>query len=214
MTDPNKTLIAVLLDRSGSMMTIAEDVRGGFNAFIDEQRATEGECLVTLAQFDNEYNEVYTDVPVADVPPLALEPRGSTALLDSMGKLITAIGAKLSALPEDQRPGSVIVAIMTDGQENASREWTHAAIKKLVSSQTDDYGWQFLYMGANQDAVEEGAKIGVSAANSITYTGDNAAEVLRASSSNVASYRGLVASGMGNLASVGYSTEQRDAVAR
>ena len=95
-------------------------------------------------------------MPVADVPPLNLQPRGSTALLDAMGRLITDTGRKLVALSENERPGNVIVAIMTDGMENASREWTHPAIKSLVEQQTKDYGWQFLYMGADQDAIEVG----------------------------------------------------------
>jgi hypothetical protein len=97
------------------------------------------------------------------VPPLALAPRGSTALLDSMGRLITDAGATLAALPEDQRPGTVVVAVMTDGHENASKEWTRLAIRSLVEQQTTAYHWQFLYMGADQDAIEVGASIGVDA---------------------------------------------------
>lgn len=169
MTRPDLTHLYFLLDRSGSMQSIKADTEGGFAAFIEEQRKAPGECRVTLAQFDNEYDVVYADRPLAEVPPLDLQPRGSTALLDAIGRLVTTAGAELAALPEDQRPGTVMVAIMTDGYENASHEWTHPAIKALVEQQTNDYAWQFLYMGADQDAIEVGQSIGVAAAASVTY---------------------------------------------
>src|SRR5690606_11446494 len=130
------------------MQSIKADTEGGFAAFVKEQLSSvdHGECRVTLAQFDNAYELVYSDKPLAEVPPLELAPRGSTALLDAMGRLITDAGASLAALPEEQRPGTVIVAVMTDGHENASKEWTHPAIKALVEQQTNAYRWQFLYM--------------------------------------------------------------------
>lgn len=169
MTDQTLTHVYFLLDRSGSMQSIKTDTEGGFAAFIDEQRQAPGTCRVTLAQFDNSYEEVYAELAVADVPALDLQPRGGTALLDSMGHLITDAGARLAALPDDERPGTVIVAIMTDGHENASREWTHPAIKALVEQQTDQYGWEFMYMGADQDAIEVGAALGVRGDHSLTY---------------------------------------------
>ncbi|HYG92241.1 MAG TPA: VWA domain-containing protein, partial [Nocardioides sp.] len=140
---------------------------------------TPGECRVTLAQFDNEYDVVYSSRPLADVPPLDLQPRGSTALLDAMGRLITSAGEELAALPEDQRPATVIVAVMTDGHENASREWTHPAIKALVEQQTRQWGWQFMYMGADQDAIEVGTSLGVAAAASVTYGRGKTADAMK-----------------------------------
>jgi hypothetical protein len=169
MTDQTLTHLYFLLDRSGSMQSIKTDIEGGFAAFVDEQRAAPGRCRVTLAQFDDRYELVYADRDVHDAPPLVLHPRNMTALHDAMGRLITEAGQELAALPEDQRPGTVIVAVMTDGLENASREWTGAAVKALVEQQTTDYGWQFMYMGADQDAVEVGASLGVPAAQSMTY---------------------------------------------
>ncbi len=123
MSNPNLTHLVFLLDRSGSMQSIASDIIGGFEAFVDLQRGGEGLCTATLAQFDNEYEVVYRGIAVGQVPPLALFPRGMTALHDSMGKLITDTAAEINALPEDDKPGTVVVAIMTDGLENASREW-------------------------------------------------------------------------------------------
>ncbi len=169
MTDQTLTHVYFLLDRSGSMQSIKADTEGGFAAFIDEQRTAPGTCRVTLAQFDNSYDEVYADIAAAEVPALDLQPRGSTALLDAMGRLITDAGARLSDLAEDERPGTVIVAIMTDGHENASQEWTHPAIKSLVEQQTTQYGWEFMYMGADQDAIEVGASLGVQRDHALTY---------------------------------------------
>ena len=195
MTDNTLTHLYFLLDRSGSMHSIRTDTMGGFDAFVDDQRAAPGRGLVTLAQFDDSYEEVYVDRDLADVPPLVLTPRGSTALLDALGRLITTVGERLRALPEEERPGSVIVGVMTDGQENASREWTHPQIKTLIERQTHDYAWQFLYLGADQDAIEEGAKMGFAAGKSMTYARGKTKESLAHLSRNVGAYRQAVAAG-------------------
>lgn len=190
MTNSNLTHLVFLLDRSGSMQSIKSDVIGGFHAFLTEQRDADGQCVVTLAQFDHEYKIVYQGIPLDEVPPLALSPRGRTALLDSMGKLITDTSAEFDALPEDDRPGTVVVAIMTDGLENASVEWQRPAIKALVEQQTNDHGWAFLYMGADQDAVEVGEGLGVKAEQSVTYARGKSREAFAAVSGNVRRYRG------------------------
>jgi hypothetical protein len=190
MTRSDLTHIYFLLDRSGSMQSIKTDTEGGFAAFVEEQRSAAGECRVTLAQFDTDYDVVYSSLDVADVPALDLHPRGSTALLDAMGRLITDSGKQLAALPEADRPGAVIVAIMTDGMENASREWTHPAIKALVEQQTKHYGWQFLYMGADQDAIEVGASLGVHADHSVTFARGKAGDAMRVKSMKISAWRG------------------------
>ena len=199
MTNPNLTHLYFLLDRSGSMQSIKDDTEGGFDAFIAEQRTQPGDCRVTLAQFDDRYEEVYRDVPVADVPPLRLSPRGSTALLDSIGRLLGEAGERLAALPEDERPGVVIVGIMTDGHENASRELTHPQVKAMIERQTKDYGWQFLYMGADQDAIEVGSSIGVAAANSLTWSRGKVAAAAVVAAAEVAA-AGVVAAGAAGVA--------------
>ena len=208
MTDQQLTWIIFLLDRSGSMQSIKPDIEGGFTAFVDEQRKAAGRCAVTLGQFDNEYEVVYQDLPLADVPPLVLHPRGGTALLDAVGRIITDTGTRLAALPEDRRPGSVVVAIMTDGLENASREWTHPAIKSLIDQQTTTYDWQFLFMGADQDAIEVGASMGISADHSVTYTRENASNVMASAAANVATYRSMRAR-HGQAAMPSFTDEQR-----
>lgn len=172
MTDNTKTLIAALLDRSGSMGSIATDMRGGFDSYIAKEREQAGTTLVTLAQFDDRYEVVYTDRPVQTVPSLTLEPRGMTALLDSIGRFITEVGAGLAALPEDQRPGDVTVLVMTDGHENASAEWTGEAVRALIAQQETVYGWDFVFLGANMDAVEVGVNLGFAPGKSLTYDAD------------------------------------------
>ncbi|MFI6997263.1 VWA domain-containing protein [Nocardia sp. NPDC050175] len=169
MTNPDLTLIAVLLDRSGSMQSIKSDTEGGFDAFIEEQRKVPKTIEVTLAQFDTEYECVYASRPLAQVPPLDLQPRGMTALYDAVGKLVTDVGAELAKRPEHERPGTVIVVVLTDGHENSSKEWSHTAVKSLITQQQDVYSWNFMFLGANMDAVEIGTKMGFDPGNSITY---------------------------------------------
>lgn len=190
MANPNLSHLVFLLDRSGSMQSIKSDVIGGFHAFLTEQRDADGERVVTLAQFDDEYEVVYRGIPLGQVPQLDLSPRGCTALLDSMGKLITDTAAEIDALPEDDKPGTVVVAVMTDGLENASVEWQRPAIKSLVEQQTNDHGWAFLYMGADQDAVEVGEGLGVKAEQSVTYARGKSHDAWVAASGNVRRYRG------------------------
>ncbi len=189
MTRSDLTHLYFLLDRSGSMQSIKSDIEGGFAAFVEEQRTGVGECRATLAQFDDVYEEVYADRPVGDVPPLDLQPRNMTALHDAMGRLITDAGAKLDALPDSERPGTVIVAIMTDGLENASKEWTRASIRALVSQQSNTYGWTFMYMGADQDAVEVGESLGVAKDLAVTYSRGKSREAMGVASGKIAKLR-------------------------
>lgn len=212
MTNSQLTHLYFLLNRSGSMQSIRTDTMGGFDAFMAEQREQAGDCRVTLAQFDDRYDVVYSDLPVAHVPPLDLQPRGSTALLDAMGRLITDAGAKLAALPEDQRPGTVVVGVMTDGQENASREWTHPAINALVEQQTKVYQWEFLYLGADQDAIEVGTGLGIGAGRSMTYSRDSAAPAMAATSALIGRVRDARRQGL-RTDDVAYSEAERVASA-
>ena len=169
MTNKDLTLIAALLDRSGSMQSCKRATETGFDELIAKQRTEPGEAIVTLSMFDNLYESVYANLPIAEVGPLELEPRASTALLDATGRFITEIGAQLAGLPEDARPGTVICLIMTDGYENASREWSWAAVKELITEQQEKYSWQFVFLGANIDAEQVGARMGVPRASSMTY---------------------------------------------
>jgi hypothetical protein len=184
VTNPQRTLIAVLLDRSGSMQSIKSDTEGGFNAFIAEQAKEPGEATVTLAQFDTEYEVVYANRPIADVPPLQLQPRSMTALLDALGRLVTDVGSELAALPEVERPGHVIVVVMTDGLENSSVEWTAEAVNAVITRQEGQYAWDFVFLGANMDAVTVGQQLGFASDKSLTYAPTDAGVAYAMASTN------------------------------
>ena len=169
MTDSNKTLIAALLDRSGSMADSKEFTEDGWRELINTQRSEPEYCEVTLAQFDTEYEVLYPPTAITAVPEFVLVPRDRTALLDAAGVFITEVGDQLAALPEDQRPGQVICLIMTDGMENASRQWTWEALKALIIQQREVYGWKFIFLGADIDAVEVGERMGVDRRYAMTF---------------------------------------------
>lgn len=173
MTDPDKTLIAALLDRSGSMETSKEATEDGWRELINEQSQLPGQCQVTLAQFDTAYEELYSATDIADVPDFVVEPRGMTALLDAIGRFVIEVGEQLASLPEDQRPGHVICLIMTDGMENASHEWSWESVKKLTTQQQNEWNWKFIFIGANMDAIEVGGQMGFTRGDSITYDDDS-----------------------------------------
>ena len=193
MPNTQKTHISVILDRSGSMASIKSDVVGGFNEFLKTQQAAPGECTLTLVQFDSiEPYEVLRDaVPVKDVKPLGEEyrPRDMTPLYDAGGRGINDTGAKLSAMNESDRPGKVLFVIITDGLENASREFSAAKVAEMTKHQTEKYGWEFVYLGANQDAMKEGAKFGVQSANSASYDQAKFGMAIRTAGLKAASYR-------------------------
>jgi hypothetical protein len=173
MTDSNKTLLAALLDRSGSMEDCKKATESGFDEMIGKHRSEPGEAIVTLAMFDDDYENVYANVPVAEVSPLSLIPRHMTAMLDAIGRFITEIGEHLAALDEADRPGAVICLIMTDGLENASQEWSWDGVQALITQQREQYNWSFVFLGANIDAVEVGGRIGVPNATAMTYNADD-----------------------------------------
>lgn len=164
----DKTEIIIVLDRSGSMSGIRTDMEGGLNTFLDEQKKQPGQCLVSLYKFDDKYEPVFEAKNISDVGNIALEPRGYTALHDAVGKTINSVGERLKNTPEADRPLLVIFVVITDGAENASREYKDK-IKEMVEHQQNKYAWKFVFLGANQDAVTAGASMGFVATNSMSY---------------------------------------------
>lgn len=168
----NFTRIAVILDRSGSMQTLREATVAGFNEFVRSQLGVTGEASLKLVQFDDEY-EVVFDKPLVEVPLLTQDifvPRGMTALLDAQGRTIVELGAELAAMEEKDRPSKVIVMTLTDGLENASKEFSVQRVADLVKQQREVYGWDFVYVGANQDAVKVAATMNIPAAMAMSYS--------------------------------------------
>ena len=155
------TDITMVIDRSGSMQSIQTDAEGGINSFIEQQKQEPGEANVTLVQFDTDYEFLHCGVPVKQIPAFTLVPRGSTALLDAVGRAINETGARLAALAESQRPALVVFVIVTDGAENSSREFTRDQIRTMVEHQQSAYKWQFTFLAANQDAFAAGGAMGI-----------------------------------------------------
>jgi len=167
----NYTQIAVILDRSGSMQSVRQSTIDGINEFFGSQKKQPGDADVLFIQFDDEY-EVLFDGNLKDVPLLTNEtyvPRGWTALNDAIGRTINTIGSKLSSKPEDEKPLIVIVAIMTDGHENRSKEFTKAQVAEMIKHQREKYNWDFVFVGANQDAIFEANRYNIEAKSAITY---------------------------------------------
>lgn len=164
------TDITFILDRSGSMGSLQSDIIGGFRAFVEEQQRLGDNASLTLVQFDHEYTVNFSNVPIKDVSStIEFVPRGTTALLDAIGKTIIDTGARLSQMPESDRPNKVLVIVMTDGHENASREFTGAKIREMVEHQKTVYRWEFVFLGANIDSFGTAASMGVAAFSVSNY---------------------------------------------
>jgi von Willebrand factor type A domain len=168
----NFTRIAIVLDRSGSMESCKESTVAGFNEFIRTQKELPGEATVKLVQFDDQYETVF-DKRLEDCPELnqsTFVPRGSTALLDAQGRTIVELGQELAALPEKERPSKVIVVTLTDGMENASKDYNLAKIGELIREQRDKYNWDFVFLGANQDAIQTATAMNIPMPSAMSYS--------------------------------------------
>ena len=189
----DSTHIAVLLDRSGSMGAVKDETISGFNHFLKEQKSAGDNATLTLVQFDSEgIDTVFNANPIKEVPnltPETYEPRSWTPLLDALGKTINDTGAHLRDTNESERPDKVVFVVITDGQENASREFTKSRIKEMIDHQTEVYNWQFVYLGANQDAFAEARGMGVRRDNVANYAVENMDAAFMLTSMNVAEYR-------------------------
>ena len=169
----NLTEMVFVLDRSGSMSGLAADTIGGFNELIEKQKKIEGDAYVTTVLFDHEYEVLHDHVALEEVAPLTDREyfaRGSTALLDAVGRTIDAVGARLAATAEEERPEHVVFVITTDGMENSSREYTAQRVRGMIEHQQQKYSWQFVFLGANMDAVSEARNLGISAKYAADFT--------------------------------------------
>lgn len=187
--NPNLTDITLVIDRSGSMQDICNDAEGGINAFIVEQAKQPGMALLTLVQFDTEYEFIHRGIPIQQVPKYQLQPRGSTALLDAVGRAIKEAGQRLATMPESERPGLVVFVIVTDGQENASQEFTKAQIKEMIEHQQNVYKWRFIFLGADQDAFDEAQSMGINPGSSSPYARSKSGQAYAMSSRRLSQMR-------------------------
>ena len=181
---PKATDIIVVLDRSGSMDSIGQSTVDGFNTFVKEQKAAEGEANITLVQFDNQYQVDYKELPINEAKDLILGetfvPRATTALYDAVGQTIKDVKTK----------NDVVFVIITDGYENASKEYDQSKVFKLIEDKKKD-GWNFLFLAANQDAIKAGGAMGINAGNSMTFNANDASnsKMYMNFSSKISNYR-------------------------
>lgn len=188
------TELVFILDRSGSMSGLEKDTIGGFNSLLDQQRKVDGECVITTVLFDNRYELLHDRIDIRAVQPITGKEYfvgGSTALLDAIGKTIHKIGAVQKNTTEDYRAEKVMFVIITDGEENASRNYSSMQIREMIQRQKERYGWEFIFLGANIDAVETAGRFGIDADRAVDYVPDGEGTELnyRMMSETVATFR-------------------------
>jgi hypothetical protein len=205
MPRPDYTDITFVLDRSGSMASVKDATIEAFNGFLHSQRSGDGAATMSLIQFDDQYELVYAVQPIARAPELSrrtFKPRGSTALLDAIGRTIVETGQRYAAMPEHERPGTVVFVTLTDGFENSSQDYTMRRVNDAIAEQRDRYAWQFVFLAANQDAIATAAGMGIAAGQALTFAATNggAAGCFNALDRNMHKLRKARASGMSKAA--------------
>jgi len=174
--ETNLTELVFILDRSGSMSGMESDTIGGFNSMLAKQQSEHGKCHITTILFDNEYEVLHDRLDIRAVGPITDEDyyvRGSTALLDAVGKTISKIGNVQKQSKNEYRADKVLFVITTDGMENASREYSYDKVKTLIERQKTKYGWEFIFLGANIDAVEAANRFGIDRSRAQNFHNDS-----------------------------------------
>lgn len=190
----NLTELVFILDKSGSMSGLKKDTIGGYNAMLEQQRKVDGECVITTVLFDNRYALLHDRIDIRAIQSISEKEYfvgGSTALLDAIGKTIHKIGTAQKNTAEDYRAEKVMFVIITDGEENASRHYSSVQVKEMIQRQKERYGWEFIFLGANIDAVETAGRFGIGADRAVDYVPDGEGTELnfRMMSETVAAFR-------------------------
>lgn len=175
-TNNNLTEMVFILDRSGSMHGLEKDTIGGFNSMLAKQKNENGEAFVTTVLFDNEYMILHDRLCVKDVPEMTendYQVRGSTALIDAIGRTIKHIANIHKYQRKDDVPANTIFVIITDGMENASHIYSSEQVKRMIEHEKEKYGWEFIFLGANIDAVETARHFGIGADRAVKYKSDS-----------------------------------------
>jgi uncharacterized protein YegL len=170
------TELVFILDKSGSMSGLVDDTIGGYNAMLEKQRAVEGQCHITTVLFDNNYELLHDRINIKAVCPITHKEYfvgGSTALIDAIGRTIHKIVKVQRNTADDYRAEKVMFVIITDGEENSSREYSAERVKKMIEYERKKYGWEFIFLGANIDAVETAGRFGIAANRAVNYLADS-----------------------------------------
>ncbi len=171
----NLTELVFILDKSGSMSGLESDTIGGFNSMLEKQRGVDGDCRITTALFDNNYTLLHDRIDIRAVSPMTNKEYfvgGSTALLDAIGRTIHKLVSVQRNTAEDYRADKVMFVIITDGEENSSREYSADKIKAMIEHEKERYGWEFIFLGANMDAVKTAGRFGINADRAVDYVPD------------------------------------------
>ncbi len=192
----DSTHITVILDRTGSMESIRDDTIGGFNAFLAAQKAEPGEATLTLVQFDSQdpFEVIHSFAPLDAIPELTRKvfvPRAATPLLDALGRGINDTEQRIAALPEEARPSQVVIAVITDGEENASQEFRKDQVEKLIRARTEQDDWQFVFLSADLASIGDAMDLGIARGSCFAFQQDAAgtANAWSALSGGVSDYR-------------------------
>lgn len=169
------TELVFILDKSGSMSGLEKDTIGGYNSMLEQQKKETGQCRVTTVLFDHHYELIHDRIDIREIRPVTDKEYvvgGSTALLDAVGRTIHKISMVQKNTLEEFRARKVMFVIITDGEENASRQYSLPEVKKMIQRQKDRYGWEFIFLGANIDAVETADRFGIGADRAADYLAD------------------------------------------
>jgi uncharacterized protein YegL len=175
------TELVFILDRSGSMSGLESDTIGGYNAMLEKQKKEPGEAVITTVLFDDRYELLHDRINIRGIEPITEKEyyvRGTTALLDAVGRTIGKIGNVQKHTAEDERAENVMFVITTDGMENASREYSYEKIRWMIEHQKSKYGWEFIFLGANIDAIDTAGRFGIGQDRAVNYNADSEGTLL------------------------------------
>ena len=210
----NATELVFILDKSGSMAGLESDTIGGFNSMLQKQKALEGECRITTVLFDNRYELLHDRIDIRAVSPMTdkeYQVGGSTALLDAIGRTIRKLVGVQRNTAEEYRAEKVMFVIITDGAENASREYSVQKIRAMIEHEKENYGWEFIFLGANIDAVETAGRFGIAPDRAVDYVPDSVGTELnfQAMSETVACFRATGAVPAGPMEAIRKDVKKR-----